>query len=232
MVGAVYAAGTRAPELEREALGLNVMRFFELSMVGGGRSSGGYTQTWVNDHVGGRPIEALDIPLVVTAKRVRDGQLALFNRGDTGLAVRASSASPETFEPVAIGEETYIDGDEASPVPIRVARSLGARVVIAVDVSAYAETTPPGVPREWVEKDARRARIVAQEAPAANIVLHPDIGYYAGHSVEYRKRVIAAAEAYTRKRLPEILAATKAVGPKDQPASMSTGRIPPGVASR
>jgi NTE family protein len=231
MVGAVYAAGTRAAQLEREALDLNLIRFFELSMVGGGRASGGYTQAWVNEHVGGRPIEKLDIPLVVTAKRQRDGEIALFNRGDTGLAVRASSASPDTFAPVAIGAETYVDGDEASPVPIRVARSLGARLVIAVDVSAYPETTPADVPREWVEKDARRARIVAQEAPGANVLLHPDIGYYAGHSADYRKRVIAAAEAYTRRRLPDILAAVgKPASAGAQP--ISTGRMPPGVASR
>ena len=230
MVGAVYAAGMKAPELEREALGLNVIRFFEFRMVGGGRSNGGFTQTWVNEHVGGRSIEQLGIPLVVTARRVRNGEIALFNRGDTGLAVRASSATPEMFEPVTIGPETYVDGDDASPVPIRVARSLGARVVIAVDVSAHVETTPQNVPREWVEKDARRARIVAQEAPAANVLLHPDIGYYAGHSADYRKRVIAAAEAYTRKRLPEILAAVGKPAPAGR--QISTERIPPGVASR
>ena len=230
MVGALYAGGMKAPDLEREALGLNVLRFFELSMMGGGKAKGGHTQEWVNDHVDGRPLEALGIPLVVTAMRVRDGKLVSFNRGDTGLAVRASSASPETFEPVTIGSDTFIDGDEASPVPIRVARSLGARVVIAVNVSAYPESTPAGVPKEWVEKDERRARIVAQEAPGANILLHPDIGYYAGHSADYRKRVIAAAEAYTRMRLPEILAAVGKPRPAGQ--AISTERIPPGVASR
>jgi NTE family protein len=224
MVGAAYAGGMKAAQLEREALDLDVVKFFELRMLGGGKARGGVTQKWVNERVGGRSLEALKMPLVVTAKRVRDGQLVLFNRGDTGLAVRASAASPETFEPVTIGAEAYIDGDEASPVPIRAARTLGARIVIAVDVSAYPETTPADVPREWVEKDARRARIVAQEAPAATILLHPDIGYYAGHSADYRKRVIAAAEAYTRKRLPEIRAAIR--------QSSSTDRIPPGVASR
>ena len=223
MVGAAYAGGMKAAELEREALDLDVIRFFELRMLGGGKARGGVTQRWVNERVGGRPLEALPMPLVVTAKRVRDGQLVLFNRGDTGLAVRASAASPETFEPVTIGAEDYIDGDEASPVPIRAARTLGARLVIAVDVSAYPETTPPDVPKEWVEKDARRARVVAQEALAANIVLHPDIGYYAGHNAEYRRRVIAIAEAYTRKRLPEIRAAL---------GQSSTLLRPSGVASR
>jgi NTE family protein len=205
-------------------------------MLGGGKARGGVTQTWVNERVGGRSLEALQIALVVTAKRERDGQLVLFNRGDTGLAVRASAASPDTFEPVTIGAETYIDGDEASPVPIRAARSLGARIVIAVDVSAHPETTPANAPKEWVDKDARRARIVAQEAPAASVLLHPDIGYYAGHSADYRKRVIAAAEAYTRRRLPEVLAAVRGSNPPpvagDKGQVSGTDRMPAGVASR
>ena len=93
---------------------------------------------------------------------------------------RASSS------PVPVGDELYVDGDEASPVPIRVARQLGAEIVIAVDVSAYLTETPAGVPHEWVEKDARRARQIAAEAPEADVMLHPDIGYYAGHNEEYR----------------------------------------------
>ena len=189
------------------SLDLDLLKFFELRMLGGGRSTGGVTQKWVNERVGGRPMEALGMPLVATAVRQRDGRLVLFNRGDTGLAVRASSASPDTFEPVRIGDESYLDGDDASPVPIRVARELGARFVIAVDVAAYPATTPPDAPREWVEKDARRARLVAQEASQADLLLHPDIGYYAGHSMEYRKRVIALAEEYARAQLPAIRAA-------------------------
>jgi NTE family protein len=231
MVGALYAGGMNAAQLEREALELDVLKFFELRMLGGGRSSGAWTQHWVNERVGGRPIEALGRPLVATAVRQRDGRLVLFNRGDTGLAVRASSASPDTFEPVRIGDETYMDGDDASPVPIRVARELGARFVIAVDVAAYPETTPANVPREWIDKDARRARLVKQEAPQADLLLHPDIGYYAGHTMEYRKRVIALAEEYARARLPAIRAALAKMG-QVGPDPISTIRMPAGEASR
>ena len=207
MVGALYAAGKTAAELEREAYRINVLEFFEFGMIGGGLASGGMTQKWVNEHVGRKPLEALGMPFVVAATRQRDGKQVLFNHGDAGLAVRASSASPGQFHPVRVGEETYVDGDESSPVPIQAARALGAKVVIAVDVSAHLRTTPPNAPRAWVEKDERRAKQIASEAPAADILLHPDIGYYAGHSEDYRRRVIAAAERYTREQLPAIRAA-------------------------
>ena len=212
MVGALYANGMGAAEMEREAYGLKVLDFFEFGMLRGALSSGAVTQRWVNERLGGKPLEDLPVPLVVTATRVRDRSLVLFNHGDPGLAVRASSASPRQFQPVQVGDETYVDGDEASPVPIRVARSLGAKLVIAVDVSAYESTTPPNAPREWVEMDARRAKQVAAEAPGADVLLHPDIGYYAGHSEEYRWRVMGAAEKYTRAQLPVIRAAYAKAG--------------------
>jgi len=233
MVGALYANGMSAAELEREAYGIKLFDFFEIGMLRGGPSSGGVTQKWVNERLGGKSLEALPIRLVVAATRQRDGSQVLFNHGDTGLAVRASSASPRQFEPVRVGDEVYVDGDESSPVPIRAARALGAKVVIAVDVSAYERTTPQDAPPEWVQMDARRAKQVAAEAPAADVLLHPDIGYYAGHNEEYRWRVMLAAEKYTRQQLPAIRAAYAKAGlPAPQAKAGSTLRIPAAEASR
>jgi NTE family protein len=230
MVGALYASGISARELEQLAYQINVLEFFEFRMLGGGLASGATIQDYVNARVHGAPIEKLQIPFVATATRASNGALVLFNSGDTGLAVRASGASPGQFEPVRIGDDTYMDADEASPVPIGAARKLGAQVVIAVDVSAYAQDTPPSAPREWVAKDERRAHQVAAEASLADIVLHPNIGYYAGHNDTYRRNVIAIAESYTREQLPAIRAALARAGAAVQNASM--GRMPAGDASR
>lgn len=229
MVGALSAAGLSAIELEQLSQKIHVSDFFELGMIGIGRSTGAATQHYVNDHVGGKAIEQLKIHFAAAATRMRDKQLVLFTRGDTGLAVRASSANLQSFEPVRIGDETYVDGDEASPLPIHAARMQGARMVIAVDVSAYIEDTPPSVPHEWVVTDARRAKQIAAESKEADVMLHPNIGYYAGHNDEYRRRVISLAEAYTRKQLPAIRSALMRAG---VPQAMSTERMPSGVASR
>jgi NTE family protein len=237
MVGALYAAGISARELERLALEINVLDFFEFRALTGGLATGSTIQNYVNGKVEGRPIEQLKIPFVAAATRLADRKLALFNHGDTGLAVRASGASPGQFEPVRIGEQLYIDGDEASPVPIHVARMLGAKVVIAVDVSAFAADTPKSAPREWVDKDERRARQVAAEAGEADVLVHPNIGYYAGHSEPYRRQVIAIAERFTREQVPAILAALARAGvpparSERNAQNESIARIPAGEASR
>jgi NTE family protein len=226
MVGVLYAHGYDARTLERMAHEVDLLAFFEWSMVTRQPGTGVPLQKYVNRHLDGTPLERLRTPVVVVATRRSDGEPALFNHGDAGLAVRASSATPEQFKPVEIGSESFVDGDESTPVPIRVARSLGAEVVIAVDVSAHEEDTPPDVPREWVAKDRRRAAVIRAEAPQADVLLHPNIGYYAGHSKEYRSRVMSVAEAYTRERIPAVLAALG----KAQKSGME--RSPPGVASR
>lgn len=205
MVGALYADGMTAAQLQKLADQINVAGFFfELRVLRGLPASGGAVQAYVNEKLDRKTIEQLKIPFAATATRLSDRALAVFDHGDPGLAVRASSASPGQFEAVKIGGDMYIDGDEASPVPIRAAKSMGADVVVAVDVSAYVEDTPEGVPEAWKVKDERRARQVKEEAPQADVLLHPNIGYYAGHDEAYRKRVIEAAERYTREQLPRI----------------------------
>ena len=207
VVGSLYAGGMSATEIEKLAYSLRLLELFELKTLFGRPATGRGVQGFVNKHVQARAIEELPIPFTAAATRVRDSALVLFNRGDTGVAVRASAASPGEFEPVRISGEAYVDADVASPVPIRAARRMGARVVIAVDVSAYIQETPAGVPAQWVEKDARRAKQIAEEAPEADVLIHPDIGYYAGHSEAYRRRVIAIAYRAARERLPAVLAA-------------------------
>jgi NTE family protein len=229
MVGALYASGMSARELERLAYEINVLEFFEFRVLGGGLATGSTIQNYVNTKVDGLAIEQLKVPFVATATRLSDGKIALFNHGDTGLAVRASGASPGQFEPVRIGGELYVDGDESSPVPIEAARRLGAKVVIAVDVSAYAADTPATAPLEWIAKDERRARQVASEAKDADVIIHPNIGYYAGGNEPYRRRVIAIAERVARESIPAIQAAL-ARAAASQTASMA--RMPSGDASR
>ena len=207
VVGSFYAGGMSAAEIEKLAYRLNSLELFELKTLFGRPATGSRVQDFVSKHIQGRAIEELPIAFAAAATRVRDSSLVLFNRGDTGIAVRASAASPGEFEPVRISGEAYVDGDVASPVPIRAARRMGAHVVIAVDVSAYVQNTPAGVPDEWVQKDARRANQIAAEAPEADVLIHPDIGYYAGHNEDYRRRVIAIAYEAARERVPAVLAA-------------------------
>lgn len=225
VIGALYAGGMSAAEVERLALDLDLSTLRDLSWLYWGRVRGQKLQNFVNEKVQQRPLEALSTRFAVVATREQDGVLHIFNRGDTGAAVRASSAVPGQFYAVRIAGVTYIDGDIASPVPVRAARMLGAQVVVAVDISAQPDKAPAGVPADWLKRDRERRAQIDAEAATADVLIHPDIGYFAGTSPAYRTRVINAAAEATRAALPRIQAAL--VKPPSPGAAPAKAAVPP-----
>ncbi|HEX9389870.1 MAG TPA: patatin-like phospholipase family protein [Usitatibacteraceae bacterium] len=212
MIGALYANGMNAVEIEKIALDLDPKKFIGVSWSGF-RGSGSQVESFIHDFVDGKPLEGLKRHLVITAATTSDNSLQMFNHGNTGAAARASSATPGQFSPVRILGVEYHDGDEATPVPIKAARQLGARVVIAVDVSAYVSAIPPEAPSDWAARDRRRAEKVDAEKDQADAFIHPDLGYYAGINDKYRRMCIARGEAAALAALPAIRAAlAKAMG--------------------
>ena len=207
IIGAIYAAGVSAADVEQLAMTLDLGDLRDLSWVHWGQVRGQKLENFVNARVGHRTLEALGMRFAAVATRQNEGVLQIFNSGDTGAAVRASSAVPGRFYAVRVAGVTYVDGDVASPVPARAARTLGAEVVIAIDISARLENVPKRAPEEWVQLDRERRKRIDAELASADVMIHPDLGYRAGTSEEYRKRVIAAAADATRAALPRIRAA-------------------------
>lgn len=135
VVAALHAGGMRAAELEATALAIEDNDLLDFTLFGPGMIEGGRLQAYINDTLRNRPIEALQKPFVAVAAERETNRMIVFNRGNTGLAVRASASVPKLFWPVVIRGTEYVDGGVASRVPASVARAMGADIVIAVDVS-------------------------------------------------------------------------------------------------
>ena len=204
LIGALYANGVPAAEIEKIALAIDPKRFIGVS-TSGLTGNGAALEAFARELTGGKPLEGFQRKLAVTAARRDNNVLAVFTRGNTGAAVRASSATPGRFAPVRIRGIEYHDGDEAQPVPIRVARDLGAEFVIAVDVSAYLERMPAEAPEPWRIRDRKRTALIERERPLADVFIHPDLNYYAGISEAYRLMCIKRGEEAARAALPKIL---------------------------
>ena len=210
IIGALYAGGKSAAEVEHIAMTLELSDLRDLSWLYWGQVRGQKLQDFVNAQVRQRPLESLGMRLAVVATRQHDGALQIFNAGDTGVAVRASSAVPGRFYAVRIAGVNYVDGDVASPVSVRAARALGADVIVAVDISAHLKNAPEDISDEWLQIDRLRRMRVDVETRYADVLIHPELGYYAGTSEQYRRRAIAAAAEATRAALPQIRAAIAA----------------------
>lgn len=135
VVGALYAGGFDGFALHRLALNMEEASVADWSLPARGVIKGEALQNFVNGALKNRPIEQLTRKLAVVATDLKTGAMIVFERGNTGMAVRASSSVPGVFQPVMIGGREYVDGGLVSPVPVQVAKRLGADVVIAVDIS-------------------------------------------------------------------------------------------------
>ena len=143
VVGALYAGGMNAFELQEKAVALDEAKIRDLQLSSGGLVLGQKLEDYVNEQVHRKPLEQLAKPFVAVATRLEDGERTVFARGNTGQAVRASSSIPGVFQPVTIGKFHYVDGGIVSPVPVDAARQLGADVVVAVDISNKARGQSP-----------------------------------------------------------------------------------------
>jgi len=146
LVAALYASGKNSQELRRVAETMEEAEITDWMMpiLNRGALRGEALAKYVNTQVGGKSIEQMKIPLGIVATDLRTGEAITFRRGNTGSAVRASSAVPAVFQPVRIGEREYVDGGLVSPVPVKQAREMGANFVIAVDISSDPEGNPAG----------------------------------------------------------------------------------------
>ena len=126
LVAALYAAGRNGATLARLALAMDESAITDWAFPGRGLIRGEALARYVREQTGGKLIEQLPLPLGIVATDLDNGQGMLFQRGDVGAAVRASSAVPAIFQPVKIGTREYVDGGLVSPVPVRFARQMGA----------------------------------------------------------------------------------------------------------
>jgi len=182
VVAALHAGGMRAAELEATALAIEDNDLLDFTLFGPGMIEGGRLQAYINDTLHNRPIEALQKPFAVIAAERETSRMTIFNRGNTGLAVRASASVPKLFWPVVIRGTEYVDGGVASRVPASVARQMGADIVIAVDVS-------------WRG---------SAEAQQADVVIRPQT--IRTRITDFSQKIanLAAGEEAAREMLPQV----------------------------
>ena len=110
VVGALYAAGMSGFELQQLALGMQEDMVADWTLPNRGVLKGEALQDLINQKVRNLPIQKLPKPLGVVATDLQSGEMVLFRQGNTGMAVRASSAVPGVFQPVEINGRDYVDG--------------------------------------------------------------------------------------------------------------------------
>ena len=195
VVGALYAAGYDGFALQKLAMEMDEAMISDWALPLFGKSSGVLKgealQTFVNKAVKNQPMEKLKRKFGAVATDLQSGQPILFQRGNTGQAVRASSSVPGVFQPVRIGDRNYVDGGLVAPVPVRYAREMGADFVIAVNISTQAEAQQAVSSVEVLLQtfSIMGQRLNYHELKDADIVIQPGLGKMG--SVDFNNRNVA-----------------------------------------
>ncbi|MGZ5847812.1 MAG: patatin-like phospholipase family protein, partial [Ramlibacter sp.] len=220
LVAALYASGRSGSQLQQVALEMEEAAFTDwtLPIFSRGMLRGEALARYVNGKVGGKLVEAMPLPLGIVATDLNSGQGVLFQRGDTGTAVRASSAVPAVFLPVRISGSDYVDGGLVAPVPVRYARQMGADVVLAVDISAAPEGNTAGDPLQMLlQTFAIMGKSINRwELLQADVVVRPALVGMGSADFTGKRRAIEAGRRAMQRVLPQLrealAARTRAVG--------------------
>ncbi|MEY3792788.1 MAG: hypothetical protein RLZZ521_116 [Pseudomonadota bacterium] len=208
LVAAFYASGKNGAQLQQlsETMDEATITDWTIPLLSRGMMRGDALARYVNSKTGNQKIEDLPMSLGIVATDLQTGQGVLFQRGDLGTAVRASSSVPSVFEPVKIGTREFVDGGLVSPVPVRFARQMGAEFVLAVDISSTPENAKTG---DMFQILMQTFTIMGKsinnlELREADVVVRPALGTVGSAEFSARRKSIEAGRAAMLAALPKV----------------------------
>lgn len=147
IIGALYADTPNSEVLKQRTMNLKKWDVLDptlhsgISMLWtiGGIVEGFALKNFLKNNLSTYDFSQLKIPLVVVTTDIERGELFNIRSGPIIPAVHASSAIPLIFKPVKIYDRVLVDGGVISPVPVEVAKALGAKYIIAVDINDVLE---------------------------------------------------------------------------------------------
>jgi NTE family protein len=208
VVGALYAAGMSGFDIQKVALGMKEEMVADWTLPDRGVLKGEALQDFINEKVKNLSIQKLPRPLGVVATDLQNGEMVLFRQGNTGMAVRASSAVPGVFQPVNINGRDYVDGGLTSPVPAQAARTMGADFVIAVDISNVSRRAKLTSTMDVLLQTfaIMGHTISSHELKDADIVIRPKTTAISSTDFDDRNLAILEGEKAAAAAMPELKA--------------------------
>lgn len=207
-VGSIYASGKTAAQMQTLAYQLKEADIRDLTISRQGFLVGQKLQDYINSHVGNKSIEQFPIRFAAVATQLDNGQKTEFIRGNTGQAVRASCSIPNVFIPATIHNIQYVDGGLVSPIPVKTAKSMGADLIIAVDISARPNSSNNSTSHLWSLLDQTinimGQQSIREELKYANVVITPKVDQLGVMDLSAAHTAIDAGEKATQQQITAI----------------------------
>ncbi len=135
IVGAIYASGVPAIEIERFAVDFRLGKIASPSFSKSGIFNGKSIEKVLKKFLGDKEFKDLKIPLSVVASDICSGDEVVFTEGNLIKALRASASMPGLFTPMPYKKTYLVDGGLLNPIPSNLLYNMGADITIAVSVN-------------------------------------------------------------------------------------------------
>lgn len=162
-VAAIYAGGG-LKSLKQFALSMDwrkVLSYVDVVFPKSGFLDGKKVAELYRMHTSAETFSDLDIPLTIVATDLDTGEQVLLDSGNLVEAIRASISVPGVLTPYYYNGRWLVDGGLVEPTPVQVVRSMGADVVIAVDLNTGLVSRHRKQPHD-AEFEAATARVEAE----------------------------------------------------------------------
>ncbi len=210
IVGGAFAAGMSIDEILAMAAKVGYANMMLPSVAMGGMFTNAPMGRFLQAHLPTTRFEDLKLPFASVAYELASSEIVIGKEsGDLITAICASCAVPGVFAPVRDEKgRLLVDGGVVSPLPVETVRSLGADVVIAVDLMACGASFRQD-PRTSVGIMIRSALTLlkiaaAHEAEDADVVIEPAIAHLRPDQIGKRDEFIELGEEAARTRIDEI----------------------------
>lgn len=138
-IGAIYAS--RSLDNLKKFLvrmdGQKIFSYFDVVFPRSGLLNGSKrVRELFSMHTNAETFDELEIPVMMMATDLERGKKVVLKSGSIIDALRATMSYPGLFEPVQRKGRWLVDGGLVDPVPVGMARAMGADVIIAVDLNS------------------------------------------------------------------------------------------------
>ena len=200
-VGAIYACGSikslRAFVLKMD--GKKVFSYFDIVLPRSGLLDGTKKlRELFSIHTDVQNFSELKIPVMMVATDLETGQKVVLKSGNILPALRASMSTPGLFAPARVKNRWLVDGGLVDPVPVSAARSMGADIVIAVDLSS-------GIISKQIRKKQklRSEKTPVEQVEKKNELIKKLSDYYENAELSFKTKIndLFKKEAFT----PDII---------------------------
>lgn len=212
IVGGAFAAGMPLDEIEDLGRKLRWRDIGRVTMSRLGVQSNERLEQYLRERLPITKFEELPIPFAAVATELKTGTAVIMrDQGDVPFAIRASCSIPGWYVPVTDEKgRQLVDGGLVAVVPATVARSLGADVVIAVDVNS--EGAKFLGPTSSVVGVLLQSMLVVQKTAShyqlqsSDLVINPKVGHIRWDEMGRAEELITAGYAAGLESIPRIRA--------------------------